>query len=710
MIIKKKSLIICFSLLLLLCFGVYFSLSLKKNGVYNKVEQALLMSKKNKNELEKVLEYFKDDSEKLKAAKFLISNMPSHYSVGYVKFTNNNHKEALELLNTTAKEQFFIGLNNVKVKKEAWIKNQKTKNKLDSLINGIQTLKKGHITKDIETLNSKFLIEHIEKAFNKWKASKLIDKNNFMEFSETFLPYRYAYEQLNTPKNYPENIWNSLLKDADSKDTKEIINTFSGYFERIHRLTSSVKKKDRLGFYNILNWHDLYCDDQIAIASQILNDVGIPTRSDFTPVWLITTLGHSWCVSKDDSGNYLPFSPFYQSIDSLENKGNYYKNYFKRTSKVFRKTYEIQEESAVNLKKENEELPKFFRSPNWKDVTDEYHKTTSISVPINGFNYNENNLAYLGIFKPKGWFPIDYGVVNQKEQKVSFNKVPKGIVYNIVSFSNQKIIPLSTAFYVTNDGNVHKIKPNREKRINMQVFEKYPEKERLLDFRIERIGSKFQGANNSEFNDAVDLYEFKEVPKNYVESIEIANDKKYQYVRFIASNKLPCHISLMECYGDKNNLKTSKQESQPYIFNIKDTVNINNGLAKLEGKLISNNKNASFKRLNKAFDRNIETYATDKWVGIDFGEPKKIEEIRYALRSGNNRINVGDVYQLFYYDRGWVYFGIQKAKYNFLNFENVPSGTMYWLKNMTKGKEELPFFYKNGKQYFTNYDDLEEII
>ncbi len=708
MIMKKKNLIIFSILLSLLCSGVYFYLSIRKKD--SKLEHALLRSKKNKNELEKVLQYFKEDSEKLKAAKFLISNMTSHYSVGDVRFINNNHEKALELLNETAKEQFFVGLNKVKVKKEVWDKHFKAKKELDSLINEIRTLKNGFITKDVETLSSDFLIEHIEKAFKKWKDSELIDKNNFSEFSETFLPYRYANEQLNTPKNYPHNIWNDLLKDTDSINTKEIINTLNGYFLRIHRLTSGLKQKDRLGFYNILNWWGIYCDDQIAIASQILNDIGIPTRSDFTPIWLTTTLGHSWCVSKDSSGNYLPFSPFYQSIDSLENKGIYNKNYFKRTSKVFRKTYEIQNQSAVNFKKENEDIPKFFKSQNWKDVTDKYHRTTSISVTINGFNYKENNLAYLAIFKPKGWFPVDYGRVSQKEKKVSFDKVPKGIIYNIVSFSNQKTIPLSIAFYVSDDGSIRQIKPNLEKRIKMQILEKYPEKERLLDSRIERINSKFQGANNPKFNDAEDLYEFKKVPKNYVESIEITNDKKYRYVRFIAPNRLPCNISVMECYGIKGNSNTPKQESRPYIFKIKDTANINNGLVKLEGRLISDNKKSSYERLKKSFDGNIETYLTDKWVGIDFGEPKKIEEIRYALRSANNKINVGDVYQLFYYDNGWVYFGIQKAKYNFLNFDNVPSGTMYWLKNITKGKEELPFFYKNGKQYFANYDDLEGVI
>ena len=707
---KKKTLIAYFALLLLLCFGVYFSLSLTNNDKYSKVEHALLSSKKNKNELEKVLAYFKDDSEKLKAAEFLISNMISHYSIGDIKFINNNHEEALELLNITAREQFFAGLNNVKVKKEIWDRNRKAKKEIDSLINGIRIINNGFIAKDIESLSSDFLIEHIENAYKKWKTSKLIDKNSFNEFSETFLPYRYANEQLNTPKNYPENICNDLLIDIIPKDTKEIINTLNGYFLRLERLTSGIKQKDKLGFYNILNWWDLYCDDQIVLAAQILNEIGVPTYLDYTPIWLNRTLGHSWCVSKDSLGNYRPFSPFYQSIDSTENKGVYNKNYFKRTSKVYRKTYEIQSQSAIALKKENEVIPGFFNSQNWKDVTDKYHKTTSISVPIKGFNYNENNLAYLAIFTPRGWIPIDYGLVNQKEKKVSFNKVPKGVVYNVVSFTNQKTIPLSAAFYLHDDGGIHKIKPNLDKKIKMKVLEKYPEKERLLDFRIERIGSKFQGANNPKFQDAEDLYEFKEVPKNYVESIDVKNVKKYRYVRFIAQNRLPCYISVMEFYGNKGNSKTPKQESRPYMFNVKDTVNINSGLIKLEGTLISNNQKASFERLNKAFDGNTETYATDKWVGIDFEKPKKIEVIRYALRSANNRINAGDVYKLFYYDNGWVYFGLQKAKYNFLNFKNVPAGTMYWLQNITKGKEELPFMYKNGKQYFVNHDDLEDII
>ena len=50
----------------------------KTKGV--SLEQALSMAGENRSELEKVLEYYKNDSLKLEAARFLIRNMPFHFS------------------------------------------------------------------------------------------------------------------------------------------------------------------------------------------------------------------------------------------------------------------------------------------------------------------------------------------------------------------------------------------------------------------------------------------------------------------------------------------------------------------------------------------------------------------------------------------------------------------------------------------------------
>lgn len=50
----------------------------KTKGV--SVEQALSMAGENRGELEKVLEYYKNDSLKLIATRYLIRNMPFHFS------------------------------------------------------------------------------------------------------------------------------------------------------------------------------------------------------------------------------------------------------------------------------------------------------------------------------------------------------------------------------------------------------------------------------------------------------------------------------------------------------------------------------------------------------------------------------------------------------------------------------------------------------
>ncbi|SFD27477.1 hypothetical protein SAMN04487987_10823 [Algibacter pectinivorans] len=43
-------------------------------------------------------------------------------------------------------------------------------------------------------------------------------------------------------------------------------------------------------------------------------------------------------------------------------------------------------------------------------------------------------------------------------------------------------------------------------------------------------------------------------------------------------------------------------------------------------------------------------------------------------------------------------------------FNNVPSGNMCWLKNRTKEKEELAFFYHDNKQFFVNHNPHRKIV
>ena len=57
---------------------------------------------------------------------------------------------------------------------------------------------------------------------------------------------------------------------------------------------------------------------------------------------------------------------------------------------------------------------------------------------------------------------------------------------------------------------------------------------------------------------------------------------------------------------------------------------------------------------------------------------------------------------LYYQNNQWVEFKEVISEYNFLDIDSVPANTIYWLMNLDKGKEELPFFYRNGRQVFIN--------
>ena len=69
-------------------------------------------------------------------------------------------------------------------------------------------------------------------------------------------------------------------------------------------------------------------------------------------------------------------------------------------------------------------------------------------------------------------------------------------------------------------------------------------------------------------------------------------------------------------------------------------------------------------------------------------------------------IVAGDSYLLMYYDgTQWKeHLPIVYAGKNYLDFTDVPVASLYLLRNLTNGKEELPFFYRNGKQYFLHVD------
>lgn len=693
-------------------FAIFVSVSCKKTTASDiLLEETLKYAGENRTELDKVLKHYDKhtDSLKYKAAHFLVENMLGHRSDYNTSIKNTKHIEALEILNNRASKIQPKATGNHVIGKAWWAENRKVKHEISALLKAIDS-DKHTVKNDIKIIKSKWLITHIDKAFENWEASKTYNNIDFNEFSETLLPYRYGKEQLNVPEAYPKKIWKPVLANVNLKNTKTIVRALTKYFANVNKLTRQLDYKNDLGFYNILKWTKLNCYDQTAIAAKILNDIGVPTYIEHTPMRFESNAPHSWCVVKDSLGNLLPFSPWWQTLDPLEDNTLHRKNYFERVTKVYRINYAFQDEFARKYKQADEVVYPFFDTVYENDVTDRYHETTTLRIPIHASDFKQNNLAYLSVFTSNRWAAIGWGRVNESKTFVEFKKVPKGCVYAITKYTGEKLQPVTPLFYVNIHGEKIDIAPKDTNIDTMALNKKFPDKERIIYARQILKGARFEGANNIEFKNADTLYEFDEAPKNYVEALSILSAKTYRYVRFIPKAKAEAHMAIIEYYTLPAKTASKKGiETMPYISRFEDTLHLNlyKKQSKLTGKLISNNKNAPLERLQRTVDGNMETFATDKWVGVDFGTPKKITSIRYAGRNANNRINVGDTYELLYYDEGWKTHAKQRAVYNFLNFSQVPSGTIYWLRNLTKGKEEMAFIYKDGKQLFVNYDNLE---
>lgn len=138
------------------------------------MEVSMRVAGNNRNEIESVLEHFKDEPNPLKyeAAKFLIENMPYHYT-----YNGKDVERINELYLNTSKE----ALNK---RTEFFNKNA------DSIKSSIPPVY------DITTMKAEYLIKAIDDACDMWCNSpwhEMYDKEIFFDY---VLPYRIEHEPL----------------------------------------------------------------------------------------------------------------------------------------------------------------------------------------------------------------------------------------------------------------------------------------------------------------------------------------------------------------------------------------------------------------------------------------------------------------------------------------------------------------------------------
>lgn len=418
---------------------------------------------------------------------------------------------------------------------------------------------------------------------------------------------------------------------------------------------------------SLYHWKMGNCREEAFYMVSLSRYIGIPTTIDYTPHWANRSQAHFWSMIVGPDGKGIPF---YIGAPPGDNSNPFH---VYKKPKVLRRQFSINQKMAHDFHGESE-VPNMFQTLDFTDVTSEYYETVDVVRDVPD-RFKDYHIAYICVFDNRDWVPVYYGVVN--DGKVIFPQMAPDVAYIMAFYVNGSIIPIGNPFIITKEGKVENVAINPSKRTTLNLIRKYPfmGKEDFFNFRMS--GGRFQGSNRSDFKDAKDLYVFEGMTEGNWYEQPVNDGHAYRYLRYAGPNGSFCNINELEFYDIEGH--------------------------EIKGKIIGSEAQPNGP-LENVFDKNILTgfnavSPDGSWVGLQLPTPTRVSKIRFIARNDGNCIEIGDEYELVYWDgTKWKGLGRQKANDNNLVFKNIPDNALYLLHDLTKGKEERIFTYKKGGQ------------
>ena len=626
------------------------------------LEEALNLAGENRPELERVLEYYKDDSLKLEAARFLIRNMPGHYSYAD---TLTLHRYALAADSVlTAME----GLDSDTICRA-----------IDSMASrlGMDRLT---LIPDCRIIKADFLIRNIDQAFDEWQHRPWNKHISFHDFCETLLPYKVEDLQ-------PLEDWRTELRGVYGERTRnmEFIDELRdlGYLaasyvdKAIHeskeyRLSISLRYTSLPPSVRLRVPFGL-CRDFAISAASVMRSEGIPVYVESTPLWVGFHLGHTWNLLSGEDGRYFAFVGGLGEIEKVHIPQG-------RMGKIYRHTYAADpERKAVNCS--GEWVPPLFRNIFQMDVTARTISCCKVTLKV---QEEKDGAAYLALFDNKAWMPVALGRTSRG--KATFNDMGHNALYLPVRYDRDgEMKPIAPPFILNYDGRIEYIVPDTTQRIMMELKRKFPVKTRLYE-KLHRLeGGEFQASDRPDFSHRHVFH-------------RIAENRGWGYEVQVPDSVPPCRYWRYISYQRKSYCNMA----EIMFYAAGDSVPVR---GKVIGTPGAHDDHPDYTR-EAVFDGDLltcndPTEPDSAWVGMDMGRPVKMDHLFYYGRSDGNAVEVGDEYELFWWNRDrWQSLGRQRAVRPSLEYRDVPAHALYLLRDLTKGKDERIFTYEDGRQKF----------
>ena len=410
----------------------------------------------NRSELEAVLSHYKtndNNPQKLRAAEFLIKNMPAHYSyAGDAIYEYYEYAAGILANKSLSQEQ-----------------------QRDSLLS-ITDLKyrdlPSHTVPDAQVIKADFLIKNIDTSYDRWVNCDWARQITFDEYLEWLLPYKaIELQELDAWRDtllahFGKGLENPIVNDVE-------YNTASGIADMLRN--DAYKGLNRYGLYTraglpLLSAHlqvtQTYGNipDYALTAALLMRSAGIPAILDETPVGSRYTAATKWFVIIDDKGVERTSDwDFSTNISSIFFP-------YERGPKVYRTTYAINPERWEYSQNAKYQYPFDLGK---KDVTSKYFRTSNLAIPIDRKVRKSLKDKYVYIAsavrsEENPWQIVDFGVM--KHGKATFHDMGREVLYQIQGYNGETLIPISEPFILQKDGSIEYVSADALNSTNLDKW------------------------------------------------------------------------------------------------------------------------------------------------------------------------------------------------------------------------------------------------
>ncbi len=642
---------------------------MKEQTIRDPLEYNLVLSGENRPELEKVLAHYREDpsdSLKLKAAIFLISNMEDkvHYDGEWLRRYDSLFSE-----------------------KAAGLNEEQTNKLKDSIKLVLGSPGKEGIRKiiDLQALSSSFLINNIDVAFLSWQKAPWKSQISFDAFCNYILPYKEYNEYPEEWRNKLYDRYKDILEDPHVPMTMEDIVCAQVEEQKTWMQYSDEALGDYPGALNmgqILKIRKGGCIEFSSLGALAARAFGMPVAVDFV-------FGHNWDALILSDRHFVTF----EGAESRPGDHNNLREADSKFTKVYRRHAAWVPGSFAARAREAgiKTIPEVLNNPRLIDVTASYTPSTDLVIHVKG---RDGSPVYLCPFIKHDFEARAGGFINNNQ--VLFRQTAMREVYIPMFYNKGRYEPAAAPVMVPVHGEKKDLIAGQEGFGTMTLDRRYPFK-RWMEWILETpmISARFEADHDPGFQHPVLLHEIKYVRRPYQGRLYNDLDHKdrflydsiwkqtiinsgehFRYVRLVFKKGNPLKLGELQFY--------TQGEQQP-----------------LTGKPIGNIPEPGL-----AFDGvpgrsiKLETDTSGvQWVGLDLGEKRAIEKIRYIAADDSHVVESGKRYELFYWKDKWVSAGAQQAIGLSLVYDQVPQGGLYLLRCYDCiNSDERPFTYENGKQ------------